>query len=345
MNRDVTYNTNTGFVHLHVHTEYSLLDGAARIKDLILAAREQGMKALAITDHGVMYGVLDFYKEAKKQGVKPILGCEVYVAPRSRFDKAPQLDESPYHLVLLAENEQGYRNLLKLVSLAYIDGFYYKPRVDKELLGKYSEGLIALSACLGGEVAGLLLKDQPQKAKEKALEYQQIFGVDNFYLELQDHGLQEQRRVNAGIIQLSRETRIPLVATNDLHYVRRSDAKVQDVLLCIQTARTLSDTSRMSFGSQEFYLKDYDEMRLLFGEYPEALANTVKIADRCNLDFNFGGNHLPDFAIPEGYTLDSYLSEQCRSKVGDYYPEVTQEIKDRLDYELGVIVQTGFAGY
>jgi DNA polymerase III subunit alpha len=339
------YGDNVGFVHLHCHTEYSLLDGAARIKDLILAAREQGMKALAITDHGVMYGVLDFYKEAKKQGVKPILGCEVYVAPRGRFDKAPQLDESPYHLVLLAENEQGYRNLLKLVSLAYIDGFYYKPRVDKELLGKYSEGLIALSACLGGEVSGLLLKDQPQKAKEKALEYQQIFGVDNFYLELQDHGLQEQRRVNAGIIQLSRETGIPLVATNDLHYVRRSDAKVQDVLLCIQTARTLSDTSRMSFGSQEFYLKDYDEMRLLFGEYPEALANTVKIADRCNLDFSFGGNHLPDFAVPEGYTLDSYLSEQCRSKVGDYYPEVTKEIKERLDYELGVIVQTGFAGY
>ncbi len=345
MNVGISDNSADSFVHLHVHTEYSLLDGAARIKDLILAAREQGMKALAITDHGVMYGVLDFYKEAKRQGIKPILGCEVYVAPRNRFDKTAQLDDSPYHLVLLAENQQGYRNLLQLVSQAYMEGFYYKPRVDKELLSRHSEGLIALSACLGGEVAGLLVKDQPQKAKEKALEYVQIFGQGNFYLELQDHGHPEQKKVNAGLISLSRESGIPLVVTNDIHYVRRSDAKVQEVLLCIQTGRTLADTTRMSFGSQEFYLKDYDEMHLLFGEYPEALANTVKIAERCNLDFSFGGNHLPHFAVPAGYSLDSFLAEQCWKRVGDFYHELTPEIKQRLEYELKVIFQTGFAGY
>ena len=340
-----THDTNGGYVHLHVHTEYSLLDGAARIKQLISAAREQGMKALAITDHGVMYGVMDFYKEAKSQGIKPILGCEVYVAPRSRFDKSPQLDDSPNHLVLLAENEQGYKNLLQLVSQAYLEGFYYKPRVDKELLRRHSQGLIALSACLAGEVASLIIRDQTQKAREKALEYQEIFGPGNFFLELQDHGLAEQRKVNGALIGISRETGIPLVATNDLHYVSRSDARVQDVLLCIQTGRTVNDTGRLSFASDEFYLKSASDMHLLFGEYPEALANTARIAGRCRLDFTFGQSHLPYFTVPEGHTLDSFLAEKCLENLKLYFGEGRPEARQRLDYELGIISQTGFSGY
>lgn len=338
-------NSHQGFVHLHVHTEYSLLDGAARIKDLVRAASEMGMQALAITDHGVMYGVMDFYKEAKSRGIKPVLGCEVYVAPRSRFDRVPQVDDSPYHLVLLAENELGYRNLLKLVSFAYLEGFYYKPRVDKDLLRKYSTGLIALSACLGGEVAGLILKDQPQKAKEAALTYREIFGPENFFLELQDHGLAEQCRVNNTLIEIGRDTGIPLVATNDLHYVRQSDARVQDVLLCIQTGKTLVDTSRMSFGTDEFYLKSAAEMEMLFGDYPEALANSVKIASRCNVDFSFGETHLPVFNVPDGYTLDTYLAEKCTENLPKYYPKPSEEVKKRLEYELSIIRQTGFSGY
>ncbi len=330
---------------MHVHTEYSLLDGAARIRRLIAAAREQGMQALAITDHGVMYGVLEFYKEAKSQGIKPILGCEVYVAPRSRFDKSPQLDDSPNHLVLLAENEQGYRNLLQLVSQAYLEGFYYKPRVDKELLRRHSQGLIALSACLAGEVASLIIRDQAQKAREKALEYQEIFGPGNFFLELQDHGLAEQRKINGALIEISRETGIPLVATNDLHYVQQSDARVQDVLLCIGTGRSVNDTGRLSFASDEFYLKAASEMQLLFGDYPEALANTLKIAERCSLDFAFGQSHLPYFTVPEGHTLDSFLAGKCRENLKLCFGEGTPEVRQRLDYELGIISQTGFSGY
>jgi len=334
-----------GFVHLHCHTEYSLLDGAARIKKLVSAAREQGMGALAITDHGVMYGVLDFYKEAKKQGIKPILGCEVYVARRTRFDKEPRMDESPYHLVLLAENEQGYRNLLKLVSTAFLEGFYYKPRVDKDLLRECHEGLIALSACIAGEVPGLVLKDHKQKARENAEEYQEIFGEGNFFLELQDHGMEEQRKVNSGLIDISRSTGIPLVVTNDLHYVERGDAKVQDVLLCIQTGKTVSDPGRLSFASDQLFLKSYEEIQLSFGEYPEALANTLRIAERCNVEFSFGESHLPHFAVPEGYSLDSFLAEKCWDSLGEVYQEVTPQLRERLEYELGVIFQTGFSGY
>ncbi|MDA8440780.1 MAG: DNA polymerase III subunit alpha [Peptococcaceae bacterium] len=345
MDQQIAQNADSGFVHLHVHSEYSLLDGAARIKDLVATAKEQGMSALAITDHGVMYGVMDFYKEAKRQGIKPILGCEVYVAPRSRSDKVPQLDESPFHLVLLAENQTGYRNLLKLVSLASLEGFYYKPRVDKELLRQYSEGVIALSACLGGEVPRLILKDQPDAAKQAALNYQSIFGVGNFFLEIQDHGIAEQRKVNLGLIQLSESTGIPLVATNDLHYVRRNDAKVQDVLLCIQTGKTLADTARMNFGTDEFYLKTEAEMNLAFGEYPEALANTARIAARCTVEFSFGQTHLPVFAVPAGYTLDSFLAKQCWNNLELYYPATATEVKERLNYELGVIHETGFSGY
>lgn len=338
--------SDSGFVHLHTHTEYSLLDGAGRIKDLLRTAKEQGMSSLAITDHGVMYGVVDFYKTALKEGIKPILGCEVYVAPRTLADKSAQYDDSPYHLVLLAENETGYRNLLQLVSLGFTEGFYYKPRVDKDVLREYSSGLIALSACLAGEVAQLILKQQPEQAKAAALTYQDIFGVDNFYLELQDHGFGEQKTVNRGLIEISRETGIPLVATNDIHYVQKSDAEVQDVLLCIQTGKTVDDVGRLKFDTEEFYLKTVDEMRMLFGEYPQALSNTAKIAERCNVSMDFNQMYMPDYVVPAGETLDSYLGNMCWQKLPERYGQApSEEVKDRLRYELDVIKKMGYSGY
>ncbi|HPZ71338.1 MAG TPA: PHP domain-containing protein, partial [Peptococcaceae bacterium] len=288
------------FVHLHNHTCYSLLDGASKIKELVTQAREAGMEALAITDHGVMYGVIEFYKEAKKAGLHPIIGCEVYVAPRSRFDKAAGVDETPYHLVLLAENQEGYANLLKLVSAAWLEGFYYKPRVDVELLQKYHKGLIALSACLAGEIPSLILQNKEEEAQQKALFYRELFGADNFFLELQDHGLAEQRQVNAVLVEIAEETGIPLVATNDVHYLRHEDAFLQDILLCIQTGKTINDEERLHFETKEFYLKNEQEMRLLFGDYPQALENTAEIARRCQVDFTFGENHLPPFEVPAG---------------------------------------------
>jgi DNA polymerase III subunit alpha len=333
------------FVHLHNHTEYSLLDGAARIEKLVKRASELGMPALAITDHGVMYGVIDFYKACKKVGIKPIIGCEVYVAPNGRFNRVPGRDDRNRHLVLLAENEEGYRNLIKIVSMAHVEGFYYKPRVDKELLRAHSRGIIALSACLAGEISEYLLKDQFDLACQCAYDYQEIFGKGNFYLEVQNHGLEDQRKVNAGLFKVQEITGIPMVATNDVHYIEREDAFVQDVLLCIQTGKNLADTSRMSFSSQEFYLKSEQEMNLLFGEYPEVLRNSEKIAERCQVDFQFGENFLPDFIVPEGFTLDTYLKEKCYQVFTQFYPEQTSEQKDRLEYELGVISQTGFSGY
>lgn len=333
------------FVHLHVHTEYSLLDGAARIEKAVKRAAELGMSALAITDHGVMYGVVDFYKACLKAGIKPIIGCEVYVAPNRRTDRVPGRDDKNRHLVLLAENEEGYRNLIKLVSIAHVEGFYYKPRVDKELLKSHSKGIIALSACLAGEVSEYLLNNQFEQACRSALEYQDIFGRGNFFLEVQDHSLEEQRKVNMGMFQVHNKTGIPLVATNDVHYIKREDAFVQDVLLCIQTGKTLADTSRMSFSSQEFFLKSEEEMLLLFGEHPEALENTAKIAQRCQVDFTFGENYLPDFEVPKGHTLDTYLQEKCDEVFTQFYPEQTEVQKDRLAYELSVISQTGFSGY
>lgn len=334
-----------GFVHLHVHTEYSLLDGAARIEEVVKQAAELGMTSLAITDHGVMYGVVDFYKACQKAGIKPIIGCEVYVAPHGRKERIPGRDEKSRHLVLLAENEEGYHNLVRLVTLAQVEGFYYKPRVDKTLLREYSQGLIALSACLAGEVSEYLLGNQFESACKAALEYQEIFGKGNFFLEIQDHGLEEQRRVNAGMFKVHEQTGIPLIATNDVHYIKRDDAFVQDVLLCIQTGKTLTDASRMSFSSQEFYLKSEEEMKLLFGEYPEALENTSRIAERCQVDFTFGEHYLPVFQVPEGYTLDTFLRQQCLEAFPTLYPEQTEEQKERLEYELGVISQTGFSGY
>ncbi|MDA8234893.1 MAG: DNA polymerase III subunit alpha [Clostridia bacterium] len=333
------------FVHLHTHTEYSLLDGAARIKKLVQKAADLGMPALAITDHGVMYGVIDFYKAARKAGIKPILGCEVYVAPRTMQDREARVDDALYHLVLLAENGEGYRNLLELVSQGFTEGFYYKPRVDKALLRKHSKGLIALSACLAGEVASYILAQQPKKARESAEEYRQIFGEGNFYLELQDHRLEEQRQVNRELLKISRELGLPLVATNDIHYINREDAEVQDVLLCIQTGKTVDEEGRMKFSTEEFYLKDYEEMRLLFGEWPEALENTVKIAERCQVELDFSQTHLPYYEVPEGYDRDSYLEKICWEKAAQRYGELSPEVQERLGFELSVIKTMGYSGY
>ena len=313
--------------------------------EMIAKAKEQNMPALAITDHGVMYGVIDFYKACKKAGIKPIIGCEVYVAPNSRFDKKPNIDDSPFHLVLLAKNNKGYQNLIKLVTIASLEGFYYKPRVDKEILAQYSEGLIALSACLAGEISTLLMANKYEEAKESAQRYQEIFGADNFYLELQNHGLHEQAKVNAKLAQIGEETGIPLVATNDVHYVNREDARVQDVLMCIQMAKTLDDESRMKFETQEFYLKSWDEMNLALGEYQEALANTVKIAERCNVEFTFGENHMPVFKVPEGFTIETYLEKLCMEGLHKRYGEPTEKAFKRLEYELKIIKQMGYPGY
>ncbi len=333
------------FVHLHNHTAYSLLDGASKVDELMKRAKELNMPAMAITDHGVMHGVVDFYKACKKNDIKPIVGCEVYVAPRSRTDRKPGLDDSAYHLVLLVKNETGYRNLCKLESLASLEGFYYKPRVDRELLEQYHEGLIALSGCIAGEVAQRILEENYDAAREAAIWYRDLFGTDNYYFEVQNHGMHEQIQVNYYLNQLSQELGIPLVATNDNHYVYQEDAKTQDVMLCIQTGKTLDDANRMRFEGSEFYLKSYDEMQQVLGDYPESLTNTLKIAEQCNFDFTFGENHMPLFDVPEGYTLDSYLDALCREEIQKRYNPVTDEIVQRLEYELGVIKQMGYSGY
>lgn len=333
------------FVHLHVHTEYSLLDGAARINKLVTRAKEKGMEALAITDHGVMYGVIDFYKACCSEGINPILGCEVYCAPHSRFDKRPQLDDKQYHLVLLAENLTGYKNILKLVSQAFLEGFYYKPRVDKELLSRHSEGVIALSACLAGEIPQLLLERRFEDAAQVAGQYREIFGPENFYLELQDHGLPEQKEVNQYLLTLSKQHQIPVVATNDVHYIEKEDAEIHDILLCIQTGKTLADPERMRFPTDEFYLKDAEEMARLFGQVPQALQNTLEIGKRCKLELTFGKLILPNYTVPAGHTVDTYLEELCYQGVRKRYGELTEKIKERLDYELKVIKQMGYSGY
>ncbi|HHU32788.1 MAG TPA: DNA polymerase III subunit alpha [Clostridia bacterium] len=333
------------FVHLHTHTEYSLLDGAARVNLLVKRAKELGMKALAITDHGTMYGVIDFYKACLSQGIRPILGCEVYVAPHSRFDKRAQLDDNQYHLVLLAENEVGYKNILRLVSLGFTEGFYYKPRVDRELLGKYSQGVIALSACLAGEIPQLILNRNFSEAEATALFYKDIFGPDNFFLEIQDHGIAEQKEVNHHLITMGKRLGIPLVATNDLHYISQSESEIHDVLLCIQTGKTLADTERMRFPSNEFYLKNAEEMWQLFEYIPEALSNTVKIAERCEVKLEFGKLYLPNYEVPEGHTVDTYLEELCKQGIHERYQPITDKVVERLNYELEIIKQMGYSGY
>lgn len=333
------------FVHLHTHSEYSLLDGAVHVKALVERAREYGMPALAITDHGVLYGVIDFYKQAQQAGIKPIIGCEVYVARRHRMDRVPRVDDSQYHLTLLCENEAGYRNLIQLVSRAFLEGFYYKPRVDRELLQEHCSGLIALSGCIAGEIPELLLAGKYEEAREAAGFFREVFGAHNFFLEVQDHGLAEQRAVNRDMYRLSREMGLPLVATNDIHYLEKKDAFIHDVLLCIQTGKVITDESRMRFPCPEFYFKSPQEMEILFGEIPEALVNTRAIAERCMLEFQFGSFHLPDFPIPPGHTAESYLEDMAWRMLKEKIPGAGPEVTERLRFELDVIKGMGFAGY
>ena len=333
------------FVHLHVHTEYSLLDGACRISGIMDRVKELGQTAVAITDHGVMYGCIDFYKAAKAAGVKPIIGCEVYVTRRTIADRIHGVDNDPYHLVLLCKDRKGYENLCLLVSEAFIHGFYGKPRVDLEMLRKYHEGLIATSACLAGSIPQMLMEEDYDGAKSRALELLDIFGTDNFYLELQDHGIPEQRAVNQGICRISRETGIPLVISNDAHYLRREDAAMQDVLLCIQTGKTVDDPNRMKFQGEEFYLKSEDELRELFPGHEKAFENTCRIADRCNLEFVFNEYHLPSFPVPEGYTNEEYFRKLCMDGFQERYPDAPDSYMERLEYEIGVISRMGYVNY
>ena len=334
------------FAHLHVHSEYSLLDGACRISGMMDRVRELGQNAIALTDHGVMYGCIDFYKAAKAAGIKPIIGCEVYVAKRRMTDRIHGVDDRSYHLVLLCENMKGYENLCLLVSEAFQNGFYNRPRVDLALLEKYHEGLIALSACLAGAVSQQLLADDYAAAKDYALELARIFGKDCFYLELQDHGIAEQKPVNQGILRISRETGLPLVVTNDAHYLRKEDAKMQDVLLCVQTGDTLDNPNRkMRFETQEFYLKSEQELLELFPNCPEALENTAKIAERCNVEFVFNEYHLPSFPVPEGYTNESYFRKLCMDGFAERYENPPESYKERLEYEIGVISRMGYVNY
>lgn len=333
------------FVHLHNHSEYSLLDGAARLTDLVKKAKELGMDAVALTDHGVMYGVVDFYKLAKKEGVKPIIGCEFYVAPRSRFEKTPRREESAYHLIMLAENQMGYKNLCALSSFAFTEGFYYKPRVDKELMHRYHEGIICLSACLAGEIPQALLADDWEKAKAIAEEYVDIFGKDNYFIEIQDQGIDVEPGLNKKLAALAKEVGVGIVATNDVHYTNKEDAEFHDILLCIQMGKTVDEENRMKFPTQEFYFKSQQEMELIFAEYPEALENTVKIAERCEVEFDFSKYYLPEYQVPEGETLESYLEKLCREGLKRRYGEITPEVEERFVYELGVIKEMGFPGY
>lgn len=334
------------FVHLHIHSEFSLLDGANRIKDLPVRAKELGMDAMAITDHGVMYGAIDFYKACKKEGVKPIIGCEVYVAPRSRFDKEPGVDNKYNHLILLAKNNQGYKNLSKLVSLGFIDGYYYKPRIDLEILEKYSEGLVCLSACLAGSVNQALLNGQNEKAEEIALWHKRVFGED-YYIELQNNGIKEQVLANQKLVQLARKLDIPLVATNDAHYLKKEDAYNHEVLLCIQTGKRMSDEDRMKFDTEELYVKSPEEMIDYFKAFPDAIENTVKIAEKCNVEFEFGHTILPNYEVPEGYeTHYDFLEDLCKKgMIKRYGSSIPEEYQKRAEYELGVIKKMGYVDY
>ncbi len=333
------------FAHLHVHTEFSLLDGACRITELVKRLKELGQTSVAITDHGVMYGCVDFYRACVKEGIKPVIGCEVYVAPRTRFDKVHELDSEARHLILLCKNEEGYRNLSYMVSQANVAGFYIKPRIDLDLLREHHEGLIALSACLAGEIPRRLRAGDYAGAKEHALMMRDMMGEGNYYLEIQDHGIPEQRQLLPALYRLSEETGIPLVATNDAHYIRKEDAVAQDVLMCIQTGKTLDDPRRMKFETQEFYIKSEDEMRALFPKHPEAIENTVKVVEQCQMDFEFGTYHLPEFQYPEGYDADSWFDKLCADGFAHRYPNGSEEYKARLKYEMDMIRQMGFVDY
>lgn len=334
------------FTHLHVHTEYSLLDGSNKIKEYVSRVKELGMNSAAITDHGVMYGVIDFYKVARAAGIKPVLGCEVYVAPGSRFDRElSHGDDRYYHLVLLAENNQGYQNLMKIVSKGFVEGYYYKPRVDMEVLETYHEGIIALSACLAGEVQRYLVRGLYEEAKETACKYEKCFGKGNFFLELQDHGIPDQKTVNAGLMRMSEETGIELVATNDVHYTYAEDAEPHDILLCLQTGKKLSDENRMRYEGGQYFVKSEEEMRALFPYAAQAIDNTQKIADRCNVEIEFGVTKLPHFDVPEGYDSWTYLNKLCHEGLVRRYPDKHEELLPKLDYELSVIQKMGYVDY
>jgi len=334
------------FTHLHLHTEYSLLDGSGKIKEMVARVKELGMDSMAITDHGVMYGVIDFYKACQAEGIKPIIGCEVYVAPGSRLDReAGTSDERYYHLILLAENNTGYQNLMKIVSTGFLEGFYYRPRVDHEILKQHSEGIIALSACLAGEVANYIRKGFYEEGKQAALNYQEIFGEGNFFLELQDHGITEQADVNQGLLRMSKETGIPLVATNDVHYTMESDAQAHDILLCIQTQKKVSDENRMRYEGGQYFIKSEDEMKSLFPYALEALENTYKIGQRCNVTIEFGEYKLPKFDVPAGYTALEYLKKLCYEGLVERYPTNYEELLERLNYEIDTIENMGFVDY
>ena len=333
------------FAHLHVHTEYSLLDGACRIKEIPRLIKELGQTAVAITDHGAMYGVIDFYRACRAEGIHPVIGCEVYVAPRTRFDKLHEFDSESRHLVLLCENETGYRNLSYMVSQAYVEGFYNKPRVDLDLLRSHSEGLIALSACLAGEIPKRILNGNYEGAKEYALTLSEIFGPEHFYLELQDHGIREQSEVNRALLRLHQETGLPLVCTNDAHYLRKEDAESHDVLLCIQTGKTVDDENRMRYEPQNFYLRSTEEMEALFGGYEDAVENTQRIADRCQLEFTFGKYHLPEFKLPPGYDSPTYLRKLCDEGFAERYGAEKESYRPQLAYELDMIEKMGFTDY
>lgn len=339
-----TANTHP-FAHLHIHTEYSLLDGACRIDQLMERVKECGQTAIACTDHGVMYGCVQFYKAAKKAGIKPIIGCEVYVATRTRFDKVNKIDGNN-HLILLCKNETGYKNLIKMVSAGFVEGFYSKPRVDKQLLEQYHEGLICLSACLAGEIPQAILAGDYERAKATALWYRDLFGAENYYIELQDHGLKEDSTVLPQLIKLSRETGIPMAATNDAHYLRKEDAKMQSILLCIQTGKTIQDADRMEFQTDEFYVKTTDEMYELFSMVPEACANTAKIAEQCNFDFEFGHTKIPYYKAPDGMDNQAYFEKLCWDGLERRYgPDVPQANIDRLKYEISVVKTMGYTNY
>ena len=334
------------FTHLHVHTEYSLLDGSNKIKEYVKRVKELGMDAAAITDHGVMYGCIDFYKEANANGIKPILGCEVYVAPNSRFDKEITGGEDRYyHLVLLAENNTGYSNLMKIVSKGFTEGYYYRPRVDFEVLREYHEGIIALSACLAGEVQRYISKGLMEEAKKAACKYRDCFGADNYFLELQDHGMPEQATVNTALLRMSEELHIPLVATNDVHYTYAEDAIPHDILLCIQTGKKLSDDDRMRYEGGQYYVKSEEEMRTLFPYAQEAIDNTARIAQRCNVSIEFHVTKLPHYEVPQGYTSKTYLQKLCEDGFAMRYPDGDEKLKERLFYELDVIEKMGFVDY
>ena len=337
--------TQRQFTHLHVHTEYSLLDGACRIDRLFDHLKAMGQTACAITDHGVMYGCVAFFDAAKAAGIKPIIGCEVYVATRTRFDKVNRIDGNN-HLILLCKNEMGYKNLIKMVSAGFTEGFYSKPRIDKDLLEQHHEGLICLSACLAGEIPQAILAGDYERAKQAALYYRDLFGEGNYYIELQDHGLEEDQVVLPQLIRLARETGIPMVATNDAHYITKEDAKMQSILLCIQTGKTIADADRMEFQTDEFYLKSTDEMYDLFAMVPEACENTNKIAEQCNFEFTFGETKLPYFKAPDGMENQKYFEKLCWEGLERRYPgEVTDALKERLSYEINVVKTMGYTNY